>query len=342
MKILYIGNSDRNGYSYYQYKIINQIYQNAILIDIEKIFGKFFKIINAVAWHVSPIFFTSIILKYLKKKIKEEFDIIYIHNVNLIDKNILYFLKKVSKKIVFYCADNPFEKRDKNRWCTIRPILKYFDLIIFLQKKRIIAAKKFGIKNSIYIPPTFKFNEFSKRNITPFEKKKYTTDIIWIATWFKERGELLKDILDNGLKIKVYGDRWHKDKNFNKIKHVISKGVYDADKYRKLIQCAKIGICLPSEENRDDITNRSLEIPIIGTLLLAKKTKTHKELFVENKEAVFFKKNKECVQKCIYLLNNKKIIKKIAKKGRLKILKNKKKLLFSFNIKIVLEKINKR
>ncbi len=339
MKILYIGNSDIHGYSYYQYKIIKNIFKNVTLLDLDKAFGKYNKIANAIAWKISPIFFSYFFLKYLKKKINTKFDIVYIHNVHWVGKSIFFFLKKFSKKIIFYCPDNPFVSRDGNRWTILKSVLKYFDLVIFMQKKRFPHAKKFGIKKSIFIPPTIKFKEFYKKKLIN-GKQKYSTDIVLIATWFKERGMLVKDILDSGLKIKVYGNKWEKDKNLKKIQHAVSPGVNHTE-YKKIIQNARIAICLPSEENQDDITHRSLEIPTLGSLLLAKKTKTHSEFFIDNKEAVFFKNNKDCINKCRFLLQHEKIRKKIAQNGRLKIFKNRKKILFEYKIKYIFNKILK-
>jgi spore maturation protein CgeB len=306
-------------------------------LDLDKAFGKYNTIANAIAWKISPFFFSYFLLAYLKKKINTKFDIVYIHNDHWIDKSIFFFLKKLSKKIIFYCPDNPFVSRDGNRWTILKSLLKYFDLVIFMQKNRLPLAKKFGIKKSIFIPPTLKFKEFYKKKLIN-RKGKYTSDIVLIATWFKERGMLVKDILESGLKIKVYGNGWEKDKNLKKIQHIVSLGI-NHTAYKKIIQNAKIAICLPSEENQDDITNRSLEIPTLGSLLLAKKTKTHSEFFIDNKEAVFFKNNKDCINKCRFLLQHEKIRKKIAQNGRLKMFKNRKKILFEYKIKYIFNKI---
>jgi len=337
MKILYIGNSDINGYSYYQYKIIKNIFKNVTLLDLDKAFGRYNTIANAIAWKISPIFFSYFLLEYLKRKINTKFNIVYIHNVHWVDKSIFFFLKSLSKKIIFYCPDNPFVSRDGNRWSILKSVLKYFDLVIFMQKNRLPLAKKFGIKKTIFISPTIKFKEFYKKKLIN-GKEKYSTDIVLIATWFKERGMLVKNILDSGLKIKVYGNRWEKDINFKKIQHAVSPVVSDTE-YKKIIQNAKIAICLPSEGNQDDITSRSLEIPTLGSLLLAKKTKTHSEFFIDNKEAVFFKNNKDCINKCRFLLQHEKIRKKIAKNGRLRIFKDRKKILFEYKIKYIFNKI---
>ena len=70
---------------------------------------------------------------------------------------------------------------------------KIFRLSNFYAKKKLRLAKKFGIKKTIFIPPTIKFKKFYKKKLIK-GKEKYSTDIVLIATWFKERGILVKDI----------------------------------------------------------------------------------------------------------------------------------------------------
>ena len=46
-----------------------------------------------------------------------------------------------------------------------------------------------------------------------------------------------------------------------------------------------------------------------------------KKLFIENKEAIFFKDANECIQKCKKILNNEKLLKKISLNGHLRVTK---------------------
>ena len=85
-------------------------------------------------------------------------------------------------------------------------------------------------------------------------------------------------------------------------------------KISKIIQCSKISLCLPSMGNVDGLTRRSIEIPAIGTLLIASRTIDHKKLFKENKEAIFFDDVNECYKKCILYLKNNKKREQIAKR----------------------------
>lgn len=331
MRILFIGDSNKYGYSFYQYSILKKIYSDVKLIDFANL-NIFIKYIKRLSWYFNPKLFDLIIYFLLKKKFKLNFDLIYIHNENLIGERTIKFLKLKSKKIFFYCPDNPFVDRDKQRWKLIVKNLNQFDLIIFMQKNRFKYAKKLNLKKTVWIPPTFKVEHQKKRKLRKFEFDKYKIDIVIIGTWFPERGDLVLKLIKNNFKLKIYGGQWEKFKYYKKYIDYFGKKIMDDDLYVKLIQSAKLSICLPSKANDDDITNKSLEIPYIGTLLLAKKTKTHSEIFKENKEAIFFENNNHCIKIIKKILKNENQRLKIAKAGHKRINKNISKLSFENNI----------
>ena len=136
-----------------------------------------------------------------------------------------------------------------------------------------------------------------------------------------ERGVFFKKLIEMGLNLKIYGISWKKDKNYKFLSSRVNLVRPSEKVYSKLIQSAKIALSIPSEGNLDDISGKSIEIPAIGTLLCAKRTKIHKKIFIENKEAVFFKDEKECYRKCNDFLLNVNKLEKIAHLGHIKITK---------------------
>ena len=70
MKILYIGNKDRYGYSYYQYSVLKKNYKNVDLIEIKNL-NLIIKFINLVHWNINLEIFDLLILLTLKNKIKK-------------------------------------------------------------------------------------------------------------------------------------------------------------------------------------------------------------------------------------------------------------------------------
>jgi len=331
MNILYLGNKDKYGYSYYQYSIIKKRYKKIDFIEIKRL-NFYTYLLSILSWHINLKFFDKIIYISLKNVIKKKYDLVYIHNENLLGLRSINFLKSISKKTFFYCPDNPFVKRDKYRWKLIVNNLKLFDLVIFMQKNRLKYCKKFGIKNVIWIPPTFKI----KKHNNNIEKKKIKNDIIIIATYFPERGKLASLLFKNNLKLKIFGNYWNRFQEYSRYKQHIKPKVTSDKKYVHLIKNSKISICLPSIKNDDDITNRSFEIPYIGALLVAKKTKTHEIFFKNKKNVIFFRDLNECVVEIKKILKNEGLRQRIALNGHKHIKKISKNLSFENNfIKII-------
>ena len=318
MKVLFIG--AKFGNSYRQYLAIKKNYKRVDLIDGKKVLFLPW-ITNKIFFRISPLIFQSSINHHILSKVTKNYDLIYVKSGDLIGKNLILKLKEKTKKIVFFCNDNPFVKRDKQRWKLFLSAAKYYDLIAYQDKSRIKLAKKYGLKNSLLVLPAYDKKIHKKQKISKNEKKKYKNEVIFVGTWSPQKGIFLKKLMDLGLSLKIYGSRWNKDPNYKSLKPIIKLGNVFNPNYSKLIQNAKIALCLFAEQNLDTITGRSMEIPAIGTLLCSLRTKAMKKIFIENKEAIFFNNPNECFKKCSYYLNNPKILKKIARRGKIKITK---------------------
>ena len=194
-------------------------------------------------------------------------------------KKLILKLKTKTKKIIVFLHDNPFAKRDKNRWKLYLEAALHYDLTGAYIGSRITMGKKYGLKNTLLVWPPYQKNVHCKQKISNREKKQLSSEVVFVGTWFPERGIFFKKLIDLGLDIKIYGTRWAKDPNYSLIKSKITLGHIHNPLYSKLIQCSKISICLPSEGNVDDITLRSVEIPVIGTLLCATRKTEHKNIF---------------------------------------------------------------
>ena len=318
MKVLFIG--QKFGNSYFQYLALKRIYKRIDIIDSDRILP-FPQLSGKVFFHISPFILQPYINYKILSKVKKKYDLIYVKAAELIGKNLILELKKKTRKIIFVCNDNPYTLRDKKKWELFLSAAKLYDLIVYQDKSRIELSKKYGLKNSLLTLPPYDIRMHKRQKISKNKKKYYKSDVIFIGTWFPERGIFLKKLIDLGLNIKIYGSRWNKDPNFELLKSKIKLGHVFSPNYSKLIQCAKIAICLFSKGNLDNVTARSIEIPAIGTLLCSLRTKEMKEIFIENKEAIFFNSPTDCFKKCKYYLKNTRIRKKIAQKGNIKITK---------------------
>ena len=318
MKILFIGTIFGN--AHLQFNTLRRLYKKVDKIEPFKKFSKS-RIFTQLFCHISPKIFEYAINTYVLSQIKHDYDLIYVKSGEFIGEKLINILKKKTKKIAFFCNDNPFLKRDNQRWKLFLKAAKYYDLIVFQDQSRIKLSKKNNLNNTLLVLPPYDEVVHKKKFIDKTKKNYYENDVIFVGTWSHKKGVFLKKLIDLGIKTKIYGSRWHKDKNYQLLKNKIKLGHFKNQVYSKLIQRTKIALCLFADENLDTITARSIEIPAIGTLMLSARTPAMKKVLIENKEAIYFNNAKECAEKCKYYLNNHKKRKKIAQMGNRKVTK---------------------
>ena len=152
MKILFIG--PKLGNSYIQYLNLKKIYRNVDIIDSNKAFF-LPKVTKRIFHHISPKILELNINRYILSKVRKKYDLIYVKSGEIIGKKLILKLKQKTQKIVYFCNDNPFVKRDKQRWKLFLPAAKFYDLIAYQDDSRIKLSKKLGLKNSLLVLPPY-------------------------------------------------------------------------------------------------------------------------------------------------------------------------------------------
>ena len=337
MKILFIGSLSKNKNDYLNYKILKK--KNKVdTINIDNFFF-FNKIGILFLYHLHfPILEKWFNYKF-KKSIKKRYNLIWIENGEFFGENLLTELKNKGNNLIFFCNDNPFHNTDKSKWNIAKKALYLYDKIVFIYANRIKYAKRNNIKYSL-IQPIISRQKFSKIKNLNFINRKYERDLIIIGTWFKERGIWAKKIIDAGINVEIFGQNWENDKNYHFFKKYIKKlNWINFNEYSKLIYTSKMALCLPNLENDDDITRKSFEIPLCGSLLLAKNTKSHRKIFNHKKDSILFNSPTDLIKNIKELLLNEKKILKLSKNGYKKIFLNKK-FNSENNINEIIDKFN--
>lgn len=312
MKILFLGHLGGN--SKYHYINLKKKFKNISAIDLDTYFRKF-KIIGYIFNNVSPLIFEQIIYLYIVLKNLKEFDLIYVTSGEYFGGNTIKLLKKKCKKIILYCPDNPFVKRDNKRWKLLLKSINIYDHVVFIQPSREKYTKKNKIKNySIFYPH---YEDKVHKKIS--NKKKY--DVVFIGTWFPERGKFIKELIKKGLNIKVFGSRWNKDPEYEKYSEFFVVKNFSSKEYSLIINFSKIALCFYSSQNQDTITTRSIEIPAIGTFMLSQDSYYQRKLLKNKIDTHYFKTINECFNLCNYYIKKKIKRELIAKNANYKITK---------------------
>ncbi|WP_263819270.1 CgeB family protein [Salinibacter sp.] len=212
--------------------------------------------------------------------------------------------------------DDPFGDRDGPKWRLFLKAVPEYDLITVVREPNVQEAYERGATDVLRVYRSADEVVHAPLELSQEEEEKWSSEVTFVGTWFPERGPFMKRLIERGVPLTIRGNSWQKADEWNTIKPYWESPAVYGDDYTKALQCADICLGLLSKGNRDRHTQRSLEIPYIGSLLCAERTKEHQHLYKEGREAVFWDDAEECAELCFDLLSDKQRREEIAARGR--------------------------
>ena len=322
MNILYLGSNETGSTSRHRVETLKRIGYKVYVIQPAEAYTSN-GLIHAFHYRTGYKFVLKAVEEYVLSKIKNNFyDLIFVNHGHDISPNLIKKLKLNCSVIINYNSDNPYSKRDGNRFYTLLRAIPFYDLIVVPRDENIEEAKSFGAKKVIreyqmYDPIFHTLETALKSNL-----KNIESDICFVGTWMPERGPFMEKLIRKKVPITIFGPRWNKAKEWKLIKENYNQSdTYDAN-YVKILASSKICIGLTSSGNKDLITRRSFEIPYIGSLLCAQRTPVHEKFYKDGIEACFWNDAYECADICHELLNNPAKRLSIAKAGHQAVLRS--------------------
>jgi spore maturation protein CgeB len=233
-------------------------------------------------------------------------DVIWIDMGELFGPECLRELRKLDCPIVLYNVDDPTGQRDGKRFKSLIKSIPFYDLIGVVRNESAVECEQLGGRKVVRV-----FRSYDEVMHKPFPSldeipQSMRSDVAFIGTWmrYEKRDEFLLKLVEKGVPLSIWGDRWQKSPLFPKLKaNWRGNALYGRD-YVAAIQGAKLCIGMLSKGNRDLHTTRSLEVPYAGGLFCGERTSEHSELYTENVEAVFWSDADECASVCLKLLND--------------------------------------
>jgi Uncharacterized protein conserved in bacteria len=135
--------------------------------------------------------------------------------------------------------------------------------------------------------------------------------------------EILEAICEAGFRLNLFGGGWDaalpklRSDSPLRAKYPVSPAT-KAD-YRYAICGAKVALCFLSTLNRDTYTRRSFQIPAMKVAMLSQYTDDLATLFEPNREAVFFRDQRELLDKLARLLGDEAWRQSVAEAGYAKV-----------------------
>jgi hypothetical protein len=251
------------------------------------------------------------------------FDVVYVDSGELIGPSLVRELKHKFGTVINYNVDDPYGRRDGRRWRLYLAAVPFYDLIVVVRDCNIAEAYAAGASNVLRVNRSADEIAHSPRQLSEQDHSKWASEVAFVGTWMPERGPLMARLIELEVPLSIYGDGWHKAREYPRLRPFLhGAGLYD-DSYAKVIQSSKVSLGLLSKGNRDLTTTRSFEIPLLGAVLCAERTSEHMELYKEeNEEAVFWDTPEECARKCQMLLDDEERRKRVARNGRERCIRN--------------------
>lgn len=282
------------------------------------------KVLNKLIYEIGPGWMESYIRHRLLASIKRKrFEVIWSDQCVFIGPKTVQTLKELGDWFLSYAVDDPFGPRDKKRFSLFRKSASHFDLMAVVRRPNVKEAYDWGVPKVVLVSRSA--DEIAHApfvGLTEEEKNRWASEVAFIGTWMQERGPFISRLIKLGVPLTLYGDRWQKAPEWPVIKNIWRGSGLVGQGYVKAIQSAKICLGLLSKGNRDRHTQRSAEIPYIGSVLCAERTEEHLAMYKENEEAVFWDTPEECAEKCFGLLNDEPMRKIMAAAGRERCIRN--------------------
>jgi hypothetical protein len=249
-------------------------------------------------------------------------DMLWLDKELTVPSDILRYAKKMhsSMIIVGYSPDDMMNKCNRSRyWLKSLP---FYDVYLTTKSYNMEELKQLGCKHTIFVPNAFDPKLHRPVDVPKDERRQLGGPVGFIGTAENDRAQSVTSLTENGIGVKVWGDKWNKFKKITKGEFQVCGPSQYGEQYVKIICSFDINLSFLRKANRDLQTTRSMEIPACGGFMLAERTDEHLELFEEGKEAEFFGNNEELLDKIKYYLAHDKQREQIARAGREKCLKS--------------------
>lgn len=248
-------------------------------------------------------------------------EMVWVNGGELIGAAAANKLRQFGAPVILYNNDDPTGKRDGRRFDSLRAALPAYDLCAVLREPNVGEFYAHGARSVHRV--WMSYDEVLHR---PFESIEdipaaFRSEVAFVGTWIRGEGrdEFLLALIDCGLDIAIWGDRWQKSPNWSRLRaHWRGPALAGRD-YVAALQGAKLALGFLSRGNRDLHTTRSAEIPYAGGLLCAERTAEHRAMYREGEEAVFWKDAAECAAVCHRLLADDALRERIRQHGRARV-----------------------
>lgn len=326
MKILYIGHADPGSTSCHRADALIRLGHDVFLADP---YAALFKCLQgqirgALHYRTGYRLIQTAVCAWVLGLLKQHEnwpEVIWVDGGELIGVKAAIKLRQFGCPTILYNIDDPTGHRDGHRWDSLLSALPAYDLCVVVREENVKEFYDLGARNVYRVWRSY--DEMAHRPFDIIAKvpSEFRSDVAFVGTWIRgeERDEFLLALIDQGINVAIWGDRWEKSPGWSKLNAHWRGQALSGREYVASLQGAKVALGFLSSGNRDLHTTRSAEIPYAGGLLCAQRTVEHLAMYREGEEAVFWDDAVECAEVCRKLLDDDALREKIRQQGMTRI-----------------------
>jgi hypothetical protein len=320
IKILFVGHGGVGSNASSLFTGLQSNVDRAVLVDT-KFFDSPAKIsVRRIILYFFPKFYgyvsSQIIGRIVWKRISiEKPDIFFAFKGNYLNGATL---KRIDCLKVHYHPDD--SSNPINRTAIFNGAESFYD-IHFTSKKHNVSEIYHRTDKKVFFI-WYAYDERWQFRATPlnFDYPKY--QIGFIGHMRPDRSELILNLANKyGKKFAISGLKWDRIRNLQFLASLYPPSY--GELFSSFVAMAPVQLGLLNSDNRDQHTARSFEIPAAGGLILAEDTAEHREIFVSEDNAIFFKSENDLYDKLSWIEAHPEKAQKIAENGFLHITRNK-------------------
>ncbi len=316
MRILYLGAA--SGTSGHRLAAMRRIGHEVFQVDPD-LFVPQTRFAQRLNYEFGGLFWERAVAKQVLAGVEDRsFDCTWVDGGKNVGSRLIRSLRDRFGPLVNHNVDNPFKNRDRGAWLQFRRSVSAYDLVAVVRRENVDDARRLGARRTLFHYRTADEVAHAPRTLTDQEKGRWSSEVAFVGTGLPRegRGRFIEEILNRGVPLTLVGGLWERLPEWPRIKSCWREPQTrsDAD-YSGAILGAKVCLCLLSKGNHDLHTTRSAEIPALGRVLCAPRTKDHLDLYREWEEAVFFDDAEECAESCHRLLADSELRERIARQG---------------------------
>ncbi len=279
--------------------------------------------VDRILWRAGGHWLGALVARAMRRVLKgQRFDLCHVDNGEFVTPAVISVFRQHCAKVINYNIDDPTGPRDRQRFAAYRLAVPHYDLLSVVREDNLPELKALGARRMTRVWRSADEVSHAPRPLSDADHARWDCDVLFLGTWMPERGPFLLDLVRLGVPLTIQGGQWQKAPEWPQLQPHWRGGAIAGDDYAKAIQCAKVNLGLLSKGNRDLHTTRSLEIPALGALLCAERTREHLAMYDEGVEALFWSDAQECAQVCRQLLADQAMRQDMAIQGHARYLRN--------------------